>query len=202
MEPFDETSLPHAAAYFRGLPDGLDSYPSCQVRADVAQEILRLFPHILQHPGISPDVVKTIQASLAKKDWMPDVQGVVARLLVRDVACSSDEEYLDWSYRVAGELFKRPIFKVLMYVLSPTLVLMGTEKRWGTFRRGTTLTSRLEKNNAMTELRFPTNLYTPVVLQGFGEAFRASLTAARATDPRVELIEATAELARWSVRWR
>jgi hypothetical protein len=202
VEPFDETTLPHAAAYFRGLPDGLESYPTCLVRTDVAREILRLFPQILQHPGISPDVVDTIRDSLATKDWMPDVQGVVARLLVRDVVCSSDEEYLDWSYRVAGELFKRQIFKVLMYVLSPTLVLLGTEKRWGAFRRGTKLTSRIDKNTAVAELHFPTNLYVPVVLRGFGEAFRASLVAARAVDPRVELIEATPELARWSVRWR
>jgi hypothetical protein len=184
------------------LPNGLESYPSCQVRADVAAEILRLFPEILQHPGISPEVVATIQASLAKKDWMPDVQGVVARLLVRDIACTTDQEYLDWSYRVASDLFKRPIFKVLMYVLSPTLVLLGTEKRWGTFRRGTMLKSRVRDNSAITELAFPENLYTPVVLLGFGEAFRASLAAARATDPRVELLEATSELARWSVRWR
>jgi hypothetical protein len=202
VEPFDPTSLPHTAAYFRGLPNGLESYPNCQVRADVAAEILRLFPQILEHPGISPEVVKTIRDSLAKKDWMPDVQGVVARLLVRDIACETDEEYLDWSYRVAGELFKRQIFKVLMYVLSPTLVLLGTEKRWGTFRRGTMLKSRVDNHSAITELAFPTNLYTPVVLSGFGEAFRASLAAARATDPRVELVEATSERACWSVRWR
>lgn len=202
VEPFDETSLPHTAVYFRGLPHGLASYPECQVRADVAAEILRLFPEIFQHPGIAPEVVETISSSLAKKDWMPDVQGVVARLLVRDIVCKTDQEYLDWSYRVAGELFKRQIFKVLMYVLSPTLVLLGTEKRWSAFRRGTMLKSRVDKNSAMAELRFPTNLYTPVVLQGFGEAFRASLTAARATDPKVELVEASPELARWSVRWR
>lgn len=202
MEPFDAAALPYTAAYFQGLPHGLDSYPKCQVRADVAREILKRFPQIFQHPGVSPEVVQRLRGSLTREEWMPDVQGIITRVLVRDIVCASDEEYDKWSYDVAGELFKRKLFKMLMYVLSPTLVLLGTEKRWGTFRRGTTLKSRVDGNTAVAELTFPRNLYTPIVLRGFGEAFRASLVAARAVDPQIELLVAEPELARWSVHWR
>jgi hypothetical protein len=56
-------------------------------------------------------------------------------------------------------------------------------------------------NTASAELSFPPHLYTPVVLQGFGHAFRASLDAARARGSVVELTEHSGERARWTLSW-
>jgi hypothetical protein len=147
-------------------------------------------------------MVQKLRGALSRDEWMLDAQGITMRLLFRDIVCQSDEEYDQWSYEVAGEIFQRKLFRMLMYVLSPTLVLLGTEKRWAAFRRGTMLKSRIDGNSATAELAFPTNLYTPLVLRGLGEAFRASLTAARAVDPKVQLTLAQPDLARWSVNWR
>ena len=133
---------------------------------------------------------------------MSDALGVVARVLVRDVVLQSDEDMDRWSFDVAGAVFAKPVYRMLMYVLSPTLVLMGSTKRWSAFRRGSTLTSRIDGNRGSAELRFPKNLFPPIVLRGFGHAFRASLVAARANDPVIELVEATPELGRWTVTWK
>ena len=58
------------------------------------------------------------------------------------------------------------------------------------------------KNQGKVELKFPEHLYPRVALLGFGETIRASLTAARARNPRVELVEVTPTCGRWTIGWQ
>jgi hypothetical protein len=89
-----------------------------------------------------------------------------------------------------------------MYVVSPTLVMLGATKRWAAFREGTTLTAKIDRNQGEIQLKFPPYLYPELTLRGFGEAFRASVIAARARSPRVDLVEASPELGRWAISWQ
>ena len=127
---------------------------------------------------------------------------MAVRLLVRDVAFESDPDYYRWYFDVAGRLFAKPFYRVLMYVVSPTLVVLGAQRRWSAFREGTTLSAKIDKNQGELELAFPPMLYPELTLRGFGEAFRASIAAARARNPAVELVEATAERGRWTSGWK
>jgi hypothetical protein len=200
MTAIDAAAAPRAAEYLAGLPAGLDSYPDCTVRAELARDVFRRYPQIPTHAALSGEVQERLRAAVSE-DWMPDVIGTLARILVRDVGCASDEEYHRWAFESAAEIFSRTAYRMLMYVLSPTLVVLGATKRWSTFRRGSTLRCTVDGTRATGELRFPPNLYSPLVLDGFGDAFRASLVAARARNTVIELVEATPVLARWDMRW-
>ena len=201
MTPFDPQALPNTAAYVAALPDGLDAYPKCRVRTAVTRVVAQRFPQIFQHSGIDPLVARRLLDAIGGGEWMSDAQGVTVRLLVRDVVMKSEAEYDRWSFDIAGEIFARPVYRFLMYVVSPTLVALGATKRWAAFREGTFLTSRVEKKGGEIELRFPPHLYPELALRGFGEAFRASLAAARARNASVKLIETSAERGRWTMAW-
>jgi hypothetical protein len=200
--PFNPELFPLTAAYVAGLPGGLSAYPRCRVRTTVSRAILEEFPRLLEHSGIHAGMVQTIHAAVRAGEWMPETLGVMLRLATRDVLIASDAEYLDWTYVVSSKVFAERLYRVLMYVLSPTLVLLGAGRRWNAFREGTTLTATTEKNGGRVELTFPPHLYTELILHGFGEAFRASLVAARARDPRVVLTDHEPGIARWNATWR
>lgn len=202
MPLFDPEILPRTAAYIETLPDGLDAYPRCRVRTIVTREITDQFPQVLTSPGVDGAVRDLLRASIAQGEWMPDAHGMALRILVRDVAFQSDAEYFRWYYDIAGRLFAKPFYRFLMYVVSPTLVMLGAQKRWAAFREGSTLSATLDRNQGEIFLKFPPNLYPEVTLRGFGEAFRASVVAARARNARVELVEASAERAIWKIGWQ
>lgn len=202
MALFDPESLPRTAAYLASLPDGLDSYPRCRVRTVVTREITDEFPAVLDHPGVDPEVRALLRRSIDGGEWMLDARGMALRLLVRDIAFETDATYHRWYFDVAGRVFAKPLYRFLMYVVSPTLVMLGATKRWAAFREGSTLTARLERNRGELELAFPRHLYPELTLVGFGEAFRASVLAARGREPKVELVEASADRGRWSLEWR
>jgi len=88
-----------------------------------------------------------------------------------------------------------------MYVVSPALVMLGATRRWNTFREGTKLVANVHGSAGDIVLNFPPHLYTPLVLEGFGHAFRASLVAARARNVRLALEDVQPESARWSAVW-
>lgn len=200
--PFDAKALPHAAAYVASLPHGLDSFPECRVRTVVNQFIAERHPEVFRHPGI-PASFRTLAAERARRlDWVPEVVGITARLLVRDIVHRSDTEYYAWMYDLASEVFSRPFYRTLWYVMSPTLVLTGASKRWNTLREGTTLTATNHARGGELTLRYPPGMYLRMSLLGFSEAFRASLVASRAKHPEVQLDDREPGIARWKLGWR
>jgi hypothetical protein len=198
---FDPELLPLSAAYIAELPEGLDSYPRCRVRTAVTRLITERFPKLLEHPGIDPTFNVRLRAALDQGEWMPETVGTVTRILTREAAFESDDQYNEWTFQIAQELFARPFYRVLMYVVSPSLVMLGASRRWNAFREGTTLVAKVSGNGGDIALSFPPRLYTPLILEGFGHAFRASLVAARARNIRLELVGAEQQSARWSVTW-
>lgn len=202
MPEFDPEVLPRTAAYVAALPGGLEAYPRCRVRTAVTREIAEYFPDLLDRGGMSAEVRDLLRRSMSGGEWMPEAQGTAVRLLVRDVALGADAEYCRWYFDVASRLFAKPFYRFLMYVVSPTLVVLGATRRWSAFREGTTLTAKIDKNRRELELTFPPMLYPELTLRGFGEAFRASVAAARARNPEVELVEASAERGRWTIGWQ
>jgi hypothetical protein len=200
--PFNPERFPLTAAYMADLPGGVSAHPECQVRTTVSREILTEFPDLLEREGIHADMVRTLRNAVGSGQWMPETLGVALRLATRDVMIDSDTKYLEWTYDVSSRVFAERLYRVLMYVLSPTLVLLGAGRRWNAFRSGTTLTATIEQNGGKVELSFPPNLYPELILRGFGEAFRASLVAARARDPHVVLTGHAIGSARWDVTWR
>lgn len=202
MTPFDPAVFPRTAAYLAELPGGLEAYPRCRVRTAVTREITDQFPTALDSPGMDPAIAALIRTAIQRGEWMPEAYGMLVRLIVRDVVFQTDADYHRWYYDIAGKIFAKPVYRMLMYVVSPTLVMLGAQKRWAAFREGTTLSAKIDRNQGEIELKFPEKLYPELILVGFGEAFRASIVAARARNAKIDLIEAAAERARWTVSWQ
>ena len=198
---FDPDALPLTAAYVAGLPRGLDSYPNCRVRTAVTQLVIEQFPQAFSHAGVDAAFAERLRAAVAQGEWMPEALGTAARILTRETVFASDDDFNEWSFKISSELFARPFYRVLMYVISPSLVMLGAQRRWSAFREGTTLAAKSQAKGGEIVLTFPAHLYTRLVLGGFGQAFRASLIAARARAVKVELDDAQPERARWSVAW-
>jgi hypothetical protein len=167
----------------------------------VTQLVLERFPQALDHAGVERAFVDRVRSSVSHGEWMPEALGTAVRILTRDAVFATDDEYNQWNFEIAGELFARPFYRVLMYVVSPTLVMLGAQRRWSAFREGTTLAARPHANGGDVVLTFPARLYTPLVVAGFGQAFRASLVAARARGVKVALEDVQPDRARWSVTW-
>lgn len=201
MALLDPSRFPAAAAYLRSVPGGLGAHPECQAVGDMLRVTLDEFPGLLEDPGVSAPVRQAIE-TVRSSDWVPDVLNVTVRLMARDREFATDAEYLAWNKERSLRVFETPLYRVLMFVMSPTLVLMGATRRWGKFRRGTTLRGKGTGKGARLQLEFPDRLYNELMLRTYAASFDAALVAAGATGPDVELVEQTPTRAAWAAVWK
>jgi len=201
MTTLDPVRFPRASAYLSQLPYGLDSFPECTCRTDVARIILDEFPTLLA-TGLPPGLPRILTTAVRSKDVIPDVWGVLLRLMLRDGGVPDDASFLKWHAEMSAKVFATPMYRMLMHVLSPTLVLAGAQRRWNAYRTGTHLSSEGDKRGATLKLAYPKGLYTHLVVRCYAELFRASLQAAKAQDVLIAVTSHTPTETTYSLSWR
>lgn len=201
------TGLPALSAYIDGLPLGVDSHPGCTVKASVYRDaldskglddVIDELPEALRMLVLEPPPVSA---------WVPEVHAIAIMTAIRDRHFESGQSGLDayeeWTHERNLRLLTRPLYRALFLLLSPERLLNGLGRRWGAFRRGTTLeVLESSRGRAALRLRYPTNLYDETALSGLSGAFRAAAEAAGARDPRLDLLERTPRGTRWEAHWR
>ncbi len=160
----DAASLPSVTRFLAELPAGLESYPDCAARHDVVMEAVAQLRE--QHPrGFSAlaDPFPPFHG------WLADVPAVSLALAQRDLVFDTDEAWLDFVREAQARVNKKPMYRTVLKLLSPTLLLMSIGKRWATFRRGSTLQlqglERGERIVATLELAYPAGLFPPLLIQ-------------------------------------
>lgn len=182
--------IPRTLEYISGLPKGFDGYPEQQVRGDVFASTCELVRGRVDLSQLPQGLASHISGQ-DSREWVPDTYGAALILLARDLLFESDDEAVDWFYQTNAELIRRPLYRVVMLALSPTLMLMGTSKRWGAFRKGSEMVAdkaerRGDRMHARVHLRYPPGLYPDLCLRAFGTAMRAVLDAGRAQDIQLQ----------------
>ena len=201
----DKARFPTAAEYLERLPLGFDSFAQCRVRALVYEPLASDFPELAK-AFPEGQLGQLLRRELNPNEWIPEVVGQVANLMVRDACLTSDAEFLDWTFRANERVFEKPLVRTLMRLLSPTLLVIGAARRWSTLHDGSALSSTPVQQvgarvQTIGQLRFPEGLFHPVFLESLTAAFRAALGLARGRDVTVELGRRTPREADYVVSW-
>jgi hypothetical protein len=204
--PIDRERFPRTAEYLALLPNGLASYPECSARAVIMERYARDHEKLARAPGFPAQIAAVYAGAAGSDEWIPEVVVQAAHLALRDARYPTDRALNDWTYELNRELFDKPILRSLMRLMSPTLIVVGSAKRWANFHRGTTLVAeavRTTGGRAKTRavVNFPENLFTRLFLESLERAFAAALAGARAKNPLVHLVESGARSARFEVTW-
>ncbi len=197
--------FPRASKFVKQLPSGLSSYPECQIRADVFEHIKGAFPELGAADDL-PEVLKSCLSAEYRGDWMPEAVGNTIFFMLRDANFNSDMAYLAWQRQDAARLYDRPLYRVLMHVFSPALIVMGAGQRWSTFHRGTELkVGRAKKRDGRFEaegrLIYPAHLFGGLLLQQLNVHFLLALETNGAKEPRVRSEENGATEAVFRASW-
>ncbi|MEM6730369.1 MAG: hypothetical protein AAF658_02365, partial [Myxococcota bacterium] len=86
-------------------------------------------------PSLPPEMIEVLE-NRSDEIWHAEVVGVALMLACRDLTFESDEDFLQWGYDSSRALFESPLNRMVMMVVSPTLVAMGAAKKWANFHKG------------------------------------------------------------------
>ena len=197
-------TLPLLDEYLEGLPRGLDSYPDCTQKASVYRQAFgRRFASVL-----APRLPATLGRLLTEPEpitaWIPEVYGNALFVALYETSYGDEEEAFLRDGRETGRrLFKGPLYKVLMVVASPALIIRRANAGWTALHRGIALDAGLTGDHtASARVTFPRNLVPRVVALTYASAFHAALEAAGGKRVACALASHTAEHAQYDLVWK
>jgi hypothetical protein len=193
---------PSIAAYLDALPDGERSYPDCKVKASIVRNAVgdrMLGPDV----ALPPAVRALIDSPPPVSVWVPEVQFYVLMHGIRDAHFGGRaEEHGEWVYAQNRKLFSTVLYRAIFFVVSPERLLVNMEKRWESFRVGTTLShERIADRHLLLKVRTPPSLYSTVTVEGMQHAVRAAIDAAGAKHCTVEGALASRTEVVFRARW-
>jgi len=205
MGKLDPVRYPSAAAYLASLPQGPASFPSCRMNRHVLEHVGADFPDLVTELD-APSAVVDVFTARVNGDWITEATGNVIYLMIRDRFFRDDAAFRAWNQQNIDRLVRNPVFRAIMVLLSPSLVVMGAAKRWGSFHQGTEMKTepmgqaggRMQVRGSLT---YPEGIYDRRLLELHCSTFLAALVAARATEPDVKLGAVTPGRAEYVASW-
>lgn len=199
----DAGRFPRVAAYLRGLPLGLASYPEATMKASLFRDAIVDRPLTAAVPFLPAPMVDLIERPPLVSTWVGTVPVQALFLAIADQHRMTDEAFAAWTHRTQKSLLGGRLYRTMMALASPTLLLNGTSVRWGSFHRGSEVeVQQTGPGEARLSVLFPKGLYAPTNLKGFAGGFQAVAELSNAKPVSVTLVEAKPTRGDFLVRWR
>jgi len=193
MDPLDE-----ALAYLARLPHGTASFPECMVRASIYEPWRNELPALdLRSTSevFSPSFATYLRSG-PSDDWIPEVWASVLLELWFTGVVDRDEARCRARLRQGNrEVFESPLYRAVVRVLSPSLVIMGMARTWNLTRRGSSAKATMGPRSASPRtgeimVSHPPWLFSERQLIGFEEGFMAVGGILKVAEPRVRRLSA------------
>ncbi|HCF57191.1 MAG TPA: hypothetical protein DFS52_04225 [Myxococcales bacterium] len=203
MDKVDPARFPRLAAYLRFLPEGLASYPGCQAKGALVRAIIDCEPLAdLSDDALPAEVRSLITTPPTNSAWIADAVYFGALLALADYRRMNDARYRAWIHEANWRLFKSPVYRVLLSLTSPGVLLTLCSSTWGTMHRGTTLkVVDSGKGFGVAELTFPERAYDRAVLEAIEVGLLVALEQSNVKAPAVTTAAITTASARFEARW-
>ena len=193
--------FPETKRYLEGLPQGLQSFPELEVHTDGLGSVRDLIPAPYDD---LPEPLAAYYRREIDHAWVPEVLGQCTTLMIVDLY--GLDHLVARSRELAKTLYDGPVLKHLVRIMSPTLVVMGTQRRWSAMRRGTQMSSTpvqregdLHFSEVVVESPHP--VFTRPFALALNPFLELAIASARGRDARSELVEATSTKMRFQGCW-
>lgn len=189
METVDRQRFPTLARYLELHGGRLDRYPNAQCKGVLLRDSLDSGKPLPNLEGAIPRALAAVINDPPPVNvWIPEMLSVAFYSLVEDLWFTTREEAQEWLFRKNLERMRSPLYRLLMAVVSPQMLLRGSATRYGAFHRGSEFTIGAVPGGADARMTYPENLYLPGARLGVEAPLRAVLVAANAPNATVTVV--------------
>jgi hypothetical protein len=129
---------PALARYLASLPQGVDSYPECTVRAATLIAALDLL-ELEGTEGLPEPVRALIEGPPHRSQHVREVHNLLFFSWLRDARFDGDEAFLSFTDAAFRRFYARPLYRVAFMMGRPDQVASASRRIWAWVRRGTRL---------------------------------------------------------------
>jgi hypothetical protein len=200
------TSYPTLSAYLEDLPEGLASYPEALAKGQAIRSMVLDRVHGLDVAGGLPGpLAARVRVPGSAGEWVPLVHLCGLHAAIYDDSFSPSggmAAFEEWSFERNVKLLQTPLFRRLVTLASPELLLAVYRARWSAFYRGVDVeVLAVGRQTASFRLRHPAFAIPAVSRAAIGAAFRAAVVVAGGKSSAVTTSAESSRSARFVLRW-
>ncbi len=169
----DKTRYPLLAEYLDGLPAGLESYADCESKASLANSAVEGHDATDLQEGLPAPVRALIHSPQPAGVWIPAVHADAVFFAVCDRHYTTEEAVVRWTYDRSMAMAKNPLYRALLRVPGPRILLKAGARAHGLFQRGTDFDIDIGDGEAEITLSFPPRLHLGLNLAANTALWRA-----------------------------
>lgn len=186
-------ALPHMSAYLARLPHGLDSFPEAKAKASLYRSTIdaTMVPDLSVLP---PVLARLLETPAPVSSWINEVHSHALILAARDLRFDSDAAFVDFAYARQKDLFAGRLYRVMLALASPTILLRSGALRWTTFHRGSSFNvEEGSATGAVIRIDHPPGLWHGLLADALIAGLRAVLDLSGAQDVDMHVAKQDAE---------
>ena len=199
---FVTATLPSLSNYLDALPNGLDSYPDVRAKASLYRSVL---DHgAIEDVSVLPEPLRRLATDPAPVSaWIPEVHSHALMSAVRDLCFESDAAFVQHAYDRQRELFDGRLYRIMLALASPSLLLRTAALRWRTFHRGSTFSVE-SSDGTETRVRIdhPPHLWDDLLTDALVAGLEAVLDLSGAVDTKLVITDREPTVLRLHGTWR
>ena len=206
MDALGTPLYPTMDAYLAALPGGVDAHPSAQAKGAVLRMALDDDRLKLPPATLPPALAAHLQSPPTVNSWIPEAQFNALMLAVFDThfaGAGGHVAYEAWILERNRLLLRKPLYRILFAVASPERILVGAEKRWAAFRRGTKMHIDGHTDTSVDlSVHYPKSLMSDLSARGLKMALRAAIELAGAREVAIGFDFVGPEATRFHGSWK
>lgn len=198
----DRDRYPRLADYLDGLPEGLGSYPECESKGSLLASSLDGHDIDDLCRGLPPPLVALIREPPPAGVWVSAAMTDAVFHAVCDRHYPSEIAVLRWTYERTVSMAKHPVYRTMLRVPGPKVLMRIGAKAHGLLQRGTELELELGDSDAEIRLTFPPRLHVGLNLVANVALWRGLTEITGGEDVRCKMTSSSSTEARYALHWR
>jgi hypothetical protein len=190
-------------AYLESMPNGVASFADHTQKVAFCRQFADDHPQLLARAAELPaEVARLVTHPEPVNAWIAEAQVNALYLGACDLLFADDDGLIDAVYKMNVRVLRGPLYRVMMMVASPKIIMRHAESRWAAFHRGVRLKAEMRgERGALVRMIYPTNLYSPLMARAYSAAFRAAIEAAGGKDVKFEMSAYGSTVATFDGSW-
>ncbi|RYE99784.1 MAG: hypothetical protein EOO77_34995 [Oxalobacteraceae bacterium] len=198
----DGAMYPSLKAYFDTMPQGILTHPSAQTRAFYSIELRKRLGTKLAESKLPFTLKQALLASWKPDDWIPATTYAALSCICADTLWRTQQEFHAGMYETASVMYASMLFRAVMFIMSPSLMMMGAASRWNGFHKGTSLRAEAAtKTSGRFILGYPSKLFAEPCLRSLGATFDCAISGAGAKNFTYKMTDVSDSNAVYQMTW-
>lgn len=166
---------PRVQAYLDALPGGVDAYADVVVKYSIVDTWLEGHDRAALRKVLPSEVHPLLETGIPITRWVPEVHATCIYLGLRELFFPSDDTFVTDALHRNIRLLEKPMYRILMRVLTPARAAKGTALAFTQMHRGLELAVDPQPEAWFVTLTHPPHLVPELLARCYATALRAAL---------------------------